>query len=197
MKSKRTTLLVLVVFSIALSLMPLAGAQSPEYELLFQATTPDSIQWNSLWLGMGVEPIQIYGNFSISLIHPENVSYVEFRVGDNNESDPFDQQHWDLVLNATSQPFSWSFNTLDYPVGLHSIAFTAFNTDGPTVERGGVVTLYFEHQDRSLAQTLYSGLSITLVSLVVCVTIIVIFVQLRKRPKRADTSRFERDVFHG
>ncbi|MGY5876338.1 MAG: hypothetical protein RTU30_11380, partial [Candidatus Thorarchaeota archaeon] len=170
----------------------------PSYELVLEATTPLSVQWNSLWLGMEVEPLHIYGSFFLRLTNVVYVDYIEFRVGENNESDPVDFLYWDLMLNDSSAPFEWHFSTLDFPVGLLSISIIAYNTSGyGTHYVGGVLSLYFEHQDRSFEQVLISSLSIALVGISVFVAIIVGCVFYRRRPEESSHSRFERDVFYG
>jgi hypothetical protein len=49
-----------------------------------------------------------------------NATYIEFYL-DNQ-----------LQKNATSAPFSWSFDTANYPEGTHTIKVTARNTQGET-----------------------------------------------------------------
>jgi hypothetical protein len=95
------------------------------------------------------------------------------------------------MLNDSSEPFEYTFNTLDFPVGVHSIGRTAFyDDDGILVEVGGSFPVYFEHQDRSLEQTLYAGISIALVSISIAVVAYIIYRILRERSRRAPDSRF-------
>ncbi|NLD47194.1 MAG: hypothetical protein GX660_08335, partial [Clostridiaceae bacterium] len=62
----------------------------------------------------------IGGQWTINTDVSPDVFYVEFYV---------DEQ---LEFNDTLAPFSWSFNTNNYTLGLHTIKVTAFNPSGET-----------------------------------------------------------------
>lgn len=62
----------------------------------------------------------IGGQWTINTDVSPDVSYVEFYV---------DEQ---LEFNDTLAPFSWSFNTNNYTLGLHTIRVIAFNPSGET-----------------------------------------------------------------
>ena len=151
--------LVLFVFSLTLFFLPTTRAAFPEYGLAFEPVTGDSTVWSLSLLGQQLGPTRIYGNFSLRLVDPIDVNYVEFRVGDINNSETY--SYLPLVFNATSEPFGWNFSTLDFPMGIHTIDITAFNTQDNGVHYHGVtMTLFFDHQDKSNDQVLYNGISI-------------------------------------
>ncbi len=60
----------------------------------------------------------INGAWTITPLFSDNASYVEFYL---------DGQ---LQQNATSAPFSWSFDTANYAEGYHTIKAVAFNPQG-------------------------------------------------------------------
>jgi hypothetical protein len=61
------------------------------------------------------------GQWTIKPILADNTtSYVEFYLDDN------------LQFNSTTEPFSWTFNTADYPEGTHTIKVATHNASGET-----------------------------------------------------------------
>jgi hypothetical protein len=63
--------------------------------------------------GMGNE---INGLWTVNTHVSQDISFVEFYVDDQSQ------------LNDTSAPFSWSFNTINYTEGLHTIKVVAYNS---------------------------------------------------------------------
>lgn len=181
--------LALLVFFITIFLLPSTRAAFPEYELVFEPISDDSSVWTLNLLNQQVGPTHIYGNFSFRLVNPVNVSYVEFRVGEISDNES--TWYWELPLmfNDTSEPFEWNFSTLDFSVGVHSIGVTAFNTEGNGVKyHGATATLFFEHQDRSGDQLLYTGVSIAIVAATIAAVGIVSYVIYRRYSSRIRTS---------
>jgi hypothetical protein len=181
--------LALLAFFFALFLLPTTRAAFPEYELVFEPTSDDASVWTLNLLNQQLGPTHIYGNFSFKLVNPVNVSYVEYRVGeiDDNES----TWYWNLplMLNDTSEPFEWNFSTLDFSVGVHSIGVTAFNTEGNGVKyHETTATLFFEHQDRSADQILYTGVSLTIVITGICIVGFVSYALFKRHSSRTPSS---------
>ncbi len=204
------TSVALLVIILAVFFMPVARAQyeDPDYDVVFGATTPQSVTWRSIIFGMMVGSTHIYGNFSIALTNPKNVDYVVFShtvgVGNGSHSSPF--YDGDLMLNDSSEPFEWVFNTLDFSVGLHTFHWEAYHWESyafvghALVGVGGSFSLYLEHEDRSYEEPLYSGLSTgLLVGLLIAgvpVTSVVIYRHLKKQPRKEHDTDFGRDFSH-
>ena len=157
---------MLLAICMALFVQPTAMAQvSGGY---FEPTTDESARWNLYFLSQQIGPTHIYGNFSHGFTFDEPRSeslYVEFRINNYNTSYPNADKWWILVHNASSEPFEWNFSTLDFEAGIHEIDVTAWNLydyDSGGVGLGGG-TFFFEHEDRSGEQVLYTGASITVV----------------------------------
>lgn len=77
-----------------------------------------SLSWyknNGLGIGNNIG-----GQWTITAQVSYDVTYVEFYL-DNQ-----------LQQNATTTPYSWSFNTADYTNGIHTIKSVAYNTAGET-----------------------------------------------------------------
>ncbi|MDR2707312.1 MAG: hypothetical protein LBB87_00990 [Nitrososphaerota archaeon] len=64
---------------------------------------------------------EINGQFTISAEASSNIVRVEFYLDDN------------LMLNATSTPYRWSFNTNDYDIGEHTLNVVGVTSSGETV----------------------------------------------------------------
>lgn len=65
--------------------------------------------------GMGND---IGGHWTVNAAVSSNVERVEFYLDDQ------------LQQNDTSAPFSWQFNTVDYPTGAHTIKAVAYDAAG-------------------------------------------------------------------
>jgi hypothetical protein len=160
--------LALFAFIFALFVLPTTRAAFPTYGLTFEPNNDDSAVWTLSLLSQPLGPTHIYGNFSLRLVDPVDVNYVEFRVGDINNSET--SSYLPLVFNATSEPFGWNFSTLDFPIGVHTIDITAFNTEDNGVHYHGVtMTFFFEYQDKSADQIMYTGASLTIVIAGICI----------------------------
>ena len=64
---------------------------------------------------------QIRGNFRLSIIGSGNISSVTYLI---------DGQ---VMADVTSQPFTFSFNTSQYPVGVHQLSATVKTTGGQSI----------------------------------------------------------------
>jgi len=209
---KRTSRVVTSIFLIifmAINLAPIAHAQSPSYDLVFEPTTSQSVRWRPYLFGMPEEFVHIYGNFTISLDNPTNVDYVLFRMGEYNASaEPFQHLGWDdVVLNDTTEPYVWEFCTLDYPEGLYlvnweatyyknysTVAFGSSDLNPAVlVHVGGSSVLYFDHYDRSFENTTYNILSQILLIVIMSVSFVVLYQVIKKVPKKIQRrSHFEK-----
>ena len=59
----------------------------------------------------------LYGKFTITAKTSDDATYVEFYLDG------------ELQLIST-KPYTWSFDTADYPIGNHNICVIVFNSDG-------------------------------------------------------------------
>ncbi len=78
-----------------------------------------SLSWyKNNGFGMGND---INGEWTITAEVPQNTtSHVEFYLDDH------------LEFNDSSAPFSWNFNTTDYPEGTHNVKAVSYSTTGET-----------------------------------------------------------------
>ena len=144
---------MLLCFCLVMFFQPTAMAQvSGGY---FEPITEESARWNLYLFNQQVGSTHIYGNFTYGVTFDEDPLYVLFTIHNDDGSTT---QH-----NATSEPFEFSFSTLDYSVGEHKLDRLAKETLGGSLVGGGI-TLFFEHQDKSFDQILYNGVSITIIA---------------------------------
>ncbi len=108
-----------------------------------------------------------------------------------NESHP---TTWYIILNTTSGPYECNISTLDYAVGKHKINLWVRETN-TSAYTGGGSTYYFEHQDRSGEQILYTSATIAVYAISIVGVFVIGYVSYRllKRRSRNHNSRFERD----
>jgi hypothetical protein len=194
--SKRTAGLVLLATYLALLFLPSAMAQvSSEY---FEPLTDESKQWTLWFLNQQFYPDHIYGNFSYGQTYVEPPMYVLIYITDTIVIDDIEYEHWNILQNTTSAPYECNFSTLDYSIGLHRIGIlTCYEPRGGL--DGGGRTYFFEHQDRSGEQVVYTGASIAVVGANIASIFGVVFAcykvyKISKQYSKARTSRFERDA---
>jgi len=167
--STRQSRMILLGFCLVMFFQPTAMAQvSGGY---FEPITDESAQWNLYSFNQQVGPTHIYGNFTYGVTFDEAPLYVLFTIHNDDGSVT---QH-----NATSEPFEFSFSTLDYSVGEHDLDHLAKKTLGGALVGGGM-PLFFEHQDKSFEQILYNGVSITIVAVSIVVIVGIPFVYKRR-----------------
>ncbi len=105
----------------------------------------------------------IGGQWTINTDVSPDVSYVEFYV---------DEQ---LEFNDTLAPFSWSFNTNNYTLGLHTIRVIAFNPSGETA------TVVSNHNFVEYSATDFWIMTIVGVVIVLVVMLAVSLYRVRKK----------------
>lgn len=201
-----------LLVTLALFVTPTVYGQNPSYDMSFEPTTPESAMWRPHLFGMPMEFQHIYGNFSITITNPVNVDFVTFRFGEYNTSKILqDMLGWDdVVLNLTTEPFVWEFDTSDLPEGLHRFQYEVTRYNPPSSLKhiggtyspaswtsiGGTLVLYVEHQDSSQQAAIVNTLSIFLatglVMVLASISIAVIFKFSKKKTKSISRSRFER-----
>lgn len=180
--------LLLVV--LVMPFVPETQAQSPEYRLVFVATTSESIRWNTVVLGRTFGPSHLYGNFCIALEDVSNVDYmtVNHWAGGPSDSEWDEYLLWPMLLNDSSEPFEWRFSTLDFSVGLHRLAVMAhhhYDGDwGVLASAGSTFTLYFEHEDGSQTASLLNGMSMGLQVGYLIIGVALVLVEIRRRAKK-------------
>ena len=108
----------------------------------------------------------IYGNFSRGLTFVVPPAYVQFRISDIIVIDDVEHTIWYILANVTSEPYECNFSTLDYSIGPHKIDCMVCGGPGEGLVGGGT-TFFFEHQDRSGEQVLYTGASITVAASII------------------------------
>lgn len=144
MQSKLLSALVLICLISAL-LYPLAMAK-PSIDLDF---------YKNNGYGTGED---IGGTWTVTAIVSSDVQYVEFYL---------DGQ---LQQNDTSTPFSWQFDTSNYPAGSHSIRAVSYDTIGDSaflqVERN------FQETSTSTIETIIIVLVIVIVATSIGIAVI-------------------------
>lgn len=158
----------------------------------FEPITEDSVQWTLMFMGQPVGPDHIYGNFTLKLTFNEPPAQVRFWISTvipENESHP---TGWYEVLNTTSAPYECNISTLDYEIGKHLIRRMVRETNTSAFV-GGDRTYFFEHQDKSIEQFLYTGATIVVytVSMIGVVTLGYMSYKLIKKRSKTRISRFE------
>jgi hypothetical protein len=148
MQSKLVSLIVLICLVPAL-LYPLAVAE-PSIDLDFYKNN-----------GYGVGD-NIGGTWTVTAIVSSDVKYVEFYLDDQ------------LQQNDTSAPFSWQFDTSNYPAGSHAIKAVGYDSMGDSA---------FLQVERNFQETSTSTIAaiIFVVVIVVVVVSIGLAIYLRKR----------------
>ena len=190
--SIRTTRVVLLAICLFLFIQPVATYQvSGRY---LEPITNESKRWSLMFLNQRVGYDHLYGNFSYGRTYSEPPAYVVFFINETKVINEVEREFWYVINNATSEPYECNFSTFDYSIGIHEIM--ALSCDGPGEGlSGGGNYYFFEHQDRSSEQVLYTGASITIATAYIASLFGIGFASYRlfkwysKRPRRPTDSR--------
>jgi hypothetical protein len=191
--SGTTRLVLLVICMVLFSQSAAAFEVSGGY---LEPRTDGSKRWAFLFLNQHVGYDHIYGNFSYGLTFVDPPAYVEFWISEFTVTDNVEDRVWDVIGNATSEPFECNISTLDYSVGPHWIE--AQISAGPGTGRvGGGNIYFFEHQDNSGEQVLYTAASLSVITAIMVGIISIGFACYRLfswRTSGLRTSRFENNA---
>ncbi|MCW4010362.1 MAG: Ig-like domain-containing protein [Candidatus Bathyarchaeota archaeon] len=105
------------------------------------------------------------GNWTVHATVSEDTMRVEFYLDDS------------LELNDTAEPFAWSYNTDNYPNGLHTIKAVAYDANGNTATA--------EKQQNFVPFPTEFTTIIVIVVVVSVVVSIVVAVVMTKRPRKS------------
>ena len=194
-KTVRITKLALFSFCLVLLFQPatIAVVYSGSH---FEPMTEESKQWTLLFMNHRVGPNHIYGNFSYGYTFSEPPDYLEFWINNYNTSYSYADRWWVLTCNVTSAPYEWNFSTMDFEAGIHEIRVVAWDDTGGV---GGGRTFFFEHQDKSGEQLLYTGASVAVTAACIVSLLGISFASYKfykwysSRFRRHNDSRFEKD----
>ena len=170
--SIRRARMMLLCFCLVMFFQPTAIAEDYLY---FEPLTEESTRWNLYLFNQQVGPTHIYGNFTYGVTFDEAPLYVLFFVNNDDNST--------TLHNATSEPFEFNFNTLDYSVGEHELTRLEKQTVGGALVGGGM-TLFFEHEDKSFDQILYNGVSIAIIAASIVAIFGIPFIYKRRSKSR-------------
>lgn len=187
----RPTKFILLAIFLTLFLRPTVVADITGSFL--DPITEESVQWTLMYMGQHVGPDHLYGNFMIGVTFDAPPSLVIFWISNEEMIDEVSHEVWYILMNKTSAPYECNFSTLDYSVGEHEITRYVKETNtSPYV--GGGTTYFFEHQDRSGDQYLYTGatIGISALSIAGIFAIGFSFYKLYERSSKTRQSRFER-----
>lgn len=181
--SSETTRFVLLSLCLTLLLQPTAVADITGQYL--EPITEESAQWTLMFMGQRVGPDHLYGNFTISVTFDTPPARVMFWISEEKMTDEGSYVVSYVLMNKTSAPYECNFSTLDYSVGEHEITrmVADTNTSGFT---GGGNTYFFEYQDRSSEQILYTGATIGIYALSIAGIFVIgfVFYKFYKRSRK-------------
>lgn len=186
----RPTKFILLAIFLTLFLRPTVVADITG--LYLEPITEESVQWTLMYMGQRVGPDHLYGNFTIGMTFDTPPALVIFWISNEEMIDEVSHKVWYILMNTTTAPYECNISTLDYSVGEHQIDRMVRETNtSPYV--GGGNTYYFEHQDKSSEQYLYTGATVGISALSIAGVFAIgfVFYKLVKRGSKTRQSRFE------
>ncbi|TFG28218.1 hypothetical protein EU527_17610 [Candidatus Thorarchaeota archaeon] len=160
----RTVRFALLASCLILFFQPVVTAQIVSTS--FEPLTDDSKQWTFQFLNQRIGYDHIYGNFSLRVTFSEPVEYVIFNIFETEIIDDVEYTATYIIANVTSEPYECNFSTLDYSIGVHWVNQLVCYVPNSGV-RGGGNRYFFEHQDKSGDQILYTRASAAVLAAIV------------------------------
>lgn len=192
----RTVRFALLASCLILFFQPVVTAQIVSTS--FKPLTDDSKQWTFQFLNQRIGYDHIFGNFSLGVTFSEPVEYVIFNIVETEIIDDVERTATYIIANLTSEPYECNFSTLDYSIGVHWVNRMVCYEPYSGL-RGGGNRYFFEHQDKSGDQILYTNTSTIVLAAIVATIFGAAFAVYNlgkwylSRPSRSAKGKFERD----